>query len=135
MTPHTEALEDDFSWVLRKALKAREMAPSRLAELAGIEPREVLAFSRGQFSEQTARRIAPHLDLGPEAFANHPRYRPKPDLPAGLERLAFSFDDGLSLGMAAASSNKTLPLSDVLKAFNRSLRLFPTAMPPFSCPI
>ena len=28
MIPSPEPLEDDFTWVLRKALKSREMAPS-----------------------------------------------------------------------------------------------------------
>lgn len=94
MTPSPEALEDDFTWVLRKALKAREMAPSLLAELAGAEQREILAFSRGRFSADLARRIAPHLDLAPDALAGHPGYHPAPALPDGLERLAFPFDEG-----------------------------------------
>lgn len=94
MIPFPEPLEDDFTWVLRKALKARSMAPSLLAELAGEDQREVLSFSRGRFSADLARRLAPHLDLHPEALAGHPDYRPAPALPDGLERLAFPFDGG-----------------------------------------
>jgi len=96
MIPTPEPLEDDFTWVLRKALKAREMAPSLLAELAGASQREVIAFSRGRFSADLARQLAPHLELGPDALAGHPDYHPSPTLPAGLERLAFPFDEGFA---------------------------------------
>lgn len=96
MTTQAEPLEDDFTWVLRKALKALELAPSQLAELAAVAPPEVLAFSRGRFSADLARRLAPHLALHPEAFAGHPDYAPCPSLPPGLARLAFPFDEGFT---------------------------------------
>lgn len=93
MTP-PEPLEDDFTWVLRKALKSRNLAPTEAAEHAGLPPAEVLALSRGRFSAATARRVAPALGLDPGAFATLPDYHPQIDLPAGLARLAIPYDDG-----------------------------------------
>ncbi len=89
-------LEDDFSWVIRKAFKGHALAPAEAALRAGLPENEVLAFSRGKFSADTARRLAPVLGLNPEALANHDRYLPRPlalpnihrlDLPFGGERV------------------------------------------------
>jgi glyoxylase-like metal-dependent hydrolase (beta-lactamase superfamily II) len=89
-------LEDDFSWVLRKALKGHNLAPSEAASLAGLPENAVLSFSRGDFSPDTARRLAPALGLNPDALAKHDVYLPKPlalpfihrlDLPFGEERV------------------------------------------------
>lgn len=99
-------LEDDFSWVVRKAFKGLALAPGEAALRAGLPENEVLAFSRGKFSAETARRLAPALDLNPEALANHDHYQPKPlanpnihrlDLPFGGERVnAWLVDFGES---------------------------------------
>ena len=106
-------LEDDFSWVIRKAFKGHALAPGEAASRAGLAEKEVLAFSRGKFSADTARRLAPVLGLKPEALAKHDHYQPKPlalpnihrlDLPFGGERVnawlvwtgdaAIQFDTG-----------------------------------------
>jgi len=108
MIPSPEPLEDDFTWVLRKALKARDMAPSLLAELAGAERREVLAFTRGEFSADLARQLAPHLGLDAEALAGHPDYHPSPVLPTGLERIAFPFDEGFANAWLASRGGATV---------------------------
>lgn len=94
MPPAPEPLEDDFTWVLRKALKGRDLAPTEAATLAGLPPAEVLALSRGRFSAAIARQLAPVLDLNPAAFSALPDYHPQIDLPAGITRLAFPYDDG-----------------------------------------
>jgi len=89
-------LEDDFSWVIRKAFKGHNLAPGEAASRAGLSENAVLAFSRGNFSADTARRLAPVLGLNPDALANHDRYLPRPlaqpfihrlDLPFGEERV------------------------------------------------
>ena len=89
-------LEDDFTYVLRKALKGYALTLAEVALRAGISESQVLAFSRGHFSADTARRIARVLGLNPEALANHDHYLPKPlakplihrlDLPFGEERV------------------------------------------------
>lgn len=97
-------LEDDFSWVIRKAFKGLALAPGEAALRAGLTEKEVLVFSRGNFSADTARRLAPVLGLNLEALANHDRYQPKPialpnihrlDLPFGGERVnAWLVRDG-----------------------------------------
>ncbi len=89
-----EPLEDDFRWVLRKALKGRNLAPGEAAEMAGLPATEVLALSRGRFSEEAARRVAPVLGLDPAVFATLPDYHPRPPLPPGLHRHALAFDGG-----------------------------------------
>jgi glyoxylase-like metal-dependent hydrolase (beta-lactamase superfamily II) len=92
----TIMLEDDFTYVLLKALRGHALTPGEVALRAGIPESEILAFSRGNFSADTARSIAPVLGLNPDAFANHDHYLPKPqplpfihrlDLPFGEERV------------------------------------------------
>lgn len=89
-------LEDDFTYVIRKAFKGLNLAPGEAASRAGLPENAVLSFSRGIFSADTARRLAPVLGLNPDALANHDRYHPKPlaqpfihrlDLPFGKERV------------------------------------------------
>jgi glyoxylase-like metal-dependent hydrolase (beta-lactamase superfamily II) len=92
--PACEPLEDDFTWVLRKALKAAGLAPAQAAERAGVAPAAVATFSRGRFDAALAGMLAPALDLDPDAFAGLPEYRPMVTLPDGLQRLAFPFDGG-----------------------------------------
>lgn len=69
-------LEDDFTYVIRKAFKGLALAPGEAALRAGIAENEVLSFSRGRFSEEVARKLAPVLGLHPEALAAHDRYHP-----------------------------------------------------------
>lgn len=84
-------LEDDFTWVLKKALAGNGLAPSEAAARAGIDDAEVMAFLRGAFSPDTARALAPVLGLSADAFAAHPVYQPQaPELPA-VRRLDLPF--------------------------------------------
>jgi hydroxyacylglutathione hydrolase len=89
-------LEDDFTYVLLKALRGHALTAGEVALRAGIPESQVLTFSRGHFSTETARCIARVLGLNPEALANHDHYLPKPldqpcihrlDLPFGSERV------------------------------------------------
>ncbi len=121
-------LEDDFTWVLRKALKGHDLAPAAVATRAGLPESEVLAFSRGKFSPDTARRLANALGLNPAALANHPTHLPQPltlsevqrlDLPFGQERvnawlihtpdITILFDTGYDLTACRAALNGPLP--------------------------
>jgi hydroxyacylglutathione hydrolase len=121
-------LEDNFTWVLRKALKGLNLAPSEAASLAGLSETAVLAFSRGDFSADTARRLAPALGLNPEALANHDLYLPKPlalpsihriDLPFGEERvnawLVWTGDTAILFDTGYAPTSCTVAL-DALAA-------------------
>lgn len=89
-------LEDDFTYVIRKAFKGLALSPGEAAVKAGLPEKEVLSFSRGHFSADTARRLAPVLGLNPDALAKHDGYTPEPlalpeihrlDLPFGGERV------------------------------------------------
>ena len=97
-------LEDDFTYVLRKALAGHQLAPAEAAAQAGITEHSVLAFLRGSFCAETARRLAAVLGLNPQAFAAHAGYEPRPlalqqirrlDLPFGKEQVnAWRLDAG-----------------------------------------
>jgi hydroxyacylglutathione hydrolase len=89
-------LEDDFTYVTRKALKGHGLAPSEAANRAGLPEQEVLAFTKGHFSENVARRLAPILRLNPDALVGLSNYQPKPlqhpqihrlDIPSGEDRV------------------------------------------------
>lgn len=87
-----DTIEDDFTWVIRKALKGVDVAPCIAAGRAGLPEGEVMAFARGKFSAETARRLAPVLGLHPEALANHDHYHPHPLAIAGVKRLTLPFN-------------------------------------------
>lgn len=84
-------LEDDFTWVLKKALAGNGLAPSEAAARAGIVESEVMAFLRGAFSADTARALAPVLGLSPEAFAAHSVYQPHAPEIAHIQRIDLPF--------------------------------------------
>jgi hydroxyacylglutathione hydrolase len=123
-----DALEDDFTWVIRKALKGLGVAPAVAAGRAGLPENEVMAFCRGRFSAETARRLAPVLGLDPDALAGHNRYQPRPLEVSGIKRLnlpfngetvnawliesggnVILFDTGHSAGSCAAALGETRP--------------------------
>lgn len=87
----SDALEDDFTWVIRKALRGHDLAPAAAARRAGLPENEVLAFTRGTFSQTVARALAVALDLDPDALANHPNYLPEPHGTAAIRRLDLPF--------------------------------------------
>lgn len=84
-------IEDDFTWVFHKALKGHSLAPAEAAKRAGLPEQEVLAFSKGQFSESVARGLPRVLGLRAEAFAAHPDYEPRPLALHGVKRLDLPF--------------------------------------------
>lgn len=84
-------LEDDFTYVLKKALAGCGLTPDEAAELAGLPEISVLAFLRGSFSADSARRLARVLGLAPEAFARHPDYLPEPLAIPGIARIKLPF--------------------------------------------
>jgi glyoxylase-like metal-dependent hydrolase (beta-lactamase superfamily II) len=84
-------LEDDFTYVLRKALAGHGFSPADAAAQAGIAEHAVLAFLRGSFNPETARRLAPVLGLNPAAFSAHATYDPQPPALAEITRLELPF--------------------------------------------
>lgn len=87
-------LEDDFTYVLRKALLGNGLAPAEAAVRADLPETDVLAFLRGSFSRKTALRIAPVLGLNRDAFAALPDYQPRVCDFTPIERVELPFEDG-----------------------------------------
>ena len=86
-------LEDNYTWVIRKALRGLGLTPGDAARQAGIPEHELLAFLEGNFSEEAARRLAPVLYLKTEALINHPGYLPEPLALPGIHRLDLPFGE------------------------------------------
>jgi hydroxyacylglutathione hydrolase len=84
-------LEDDITYVIRKALKGLGISPSEAAARAGLPEREVLSLYRGNFSAVTARQLAPALGLDPDALAAHDNYLPAAIGLAEIQQLALPF--------------------------------------------
>jgi hydroxyacylglutathione hydrolase len=87
------ALEDDFTYVLRKALTGHGLEPAEAATRAGLTENEVHHFLQGTFSAVTARQLAAALGLNAEAYARHATYQPQPLALPGIERLDLPFGD------------------------------------------
>lgn len=84
-------LEDDFTWVLRKALTGKGLSIDEAAARAGLAENEVTTFSQGIFSPDTARKLANVLDLNQAAFANHANYLPQPISHPSIQRLDMPY--------------------------------------------
>lgn len=84
-------LEDDFTYVLRKALTGHALMPAEAAAQAGLPADDVHAFLQGTFRAETARKLAAVLGLNAEAFARHAGYLPRPQDLRGIARLDLPF--------------------------------------------
>jgi hydroxyacylglutathione hydrolase len=102
-------LEDDFTYVLRKAFKGLALAPGEAALRAGLAESAVLGLSRGNFSPDVARGLAPVLGLDPAALADHPNYHPRPQSVRGIHRLELPFgEDGVNAWRITAGATAIL---------------------------
>lgn len=86
-------LEDDFTFVLRKALAGNGMAPAEAARRAGVPEDRVLGMLRGTFDASAAAALAPVLGLSASAFVRHPQHSPRPLGIDGVKRLVLPFED------------------------------------------
>lgn len=86
-------LEDDFTHVIRKALKGLALSQGEASSRAGIRSAELDALLGGRFDPALARRLAPVLGLSPEALARHPEYRPDAPGADSLRRLELPFGE------------------------------------------
>jgi len=86
-------LEDDYTYVLRKALLGHGLSPAEAAEQAGLSAADVLAFSRGRFSAEVARALSTVLGLKAEALASHPNYEPAEVAADFITRLELPFGE------------------------------------------
>lgn len=86
-----DMLEDDFTYVLRKALMGQAITPQQAAARAAIPVDDVLAFLDGTFNPETARNLANVLGLNADAMARHDVYLPALIDLAGVQRLDLPF--------------------------------------------
>ena len=87
-------MEDDITYVLRKALRGHDLAPGEAAGRAGLAEGAVMGLLRGRFSETAARALAPVLGLGAEALAHLPGYESAPRNEPFLRQLDMPFHGG-----------------------------------------
>lgn len=124
-------LEDDFTYVLHKALRGHDLSPAKAASLAGISESKVLDLLGGSFSGETARSLAPVLGLNTEALARHADYQPEPLALAGIERLDLPFGgDSVNAWLVRAGDvvvlfDAGLETSDLTKALDTSCGRLP----------
>lgn len=85
-------IEDDFTYVLRKALLGHSLTPATVSLLGGLTEIEVQNFLNGLFSPATARKLAVVLGLKDDAFAAHEFYQPKDVAVSGIHRLILPFN-------------------------------------------
>jgi hydroxyacylglutathione hydrolase len=86
-----EALEDDFTDVIRKAQEGIEMDDDHLAAKAGITPAQLRALKEGRADAEALERVAPVLGLSGSALVDLALGRWRPELPiefAGLARFS-----------------------------------------------
>ena len=84
-------LEDDFTYVLRKALVGAGLTPEQAGKRAGLSEAAVYEFLDGLFSAGTARLLAPLLGLDAAAFSTHNQYHPRSLTLPEIERLDLPF--------------------------------------------
>ena len=88
----TWMLEDDFTYVLKKALRGQALSLEQVAGRSGLPGQRVALFSRGMFDPHTATAVAEVLGLSPEAYAAHQDYHPDLlELP-DVQRLILPFN-------------------------------------------
>ena len=86
-------LEDDFTYVLRKALRGLALSPAEAAGRAGLSEQRVLSFSRGYFDPFVARELGNALGLNAAAFAGHMEYHPASLVSPHIRRLILPFGE------------------------------------------
>lgn len=86
-------LEDDFTYVFRKALMGHCLSLADAAERAGLQESAVLDFQNGEFSPEIARKLAAVLGLKSEAFTRHAAYQPEPLDMHNVERIDLAFGE------------------------------------------
>ena len=84
-------LEDDFTYVIRKALTGLGLSPGEAAKRAGISELDVREIIGGRFSAEVLRKLAPALGLNADAMARHSGYHPLPLDISGIDRLDLPF--------------------------------------------
>ncbi len=85
-------LEDDFTYVLRKAMAGNGLSVEDCAARIGCGADEVSSLLQGRWDPALAGRLTDCLGLGVSAMREHPSYAPRAILPGGLRRLDLPFE-------------------------------------------
>lgn len=85
-------MEDDFTYVLRKALRGQALNLQQVTELAALPENKVISFSRGHFDSHVSRSLAKVLGLSPDAYAAHLDYHPESLRLPYIRRLILPFN-------------------------------------------
>lgn len=85
-------LEDDCTYVIRKALTGHGLSPAEAAKRAGVSELDVREIIGGRFSAETLLKLAPVLGLKADALARHSDYHPLPLGMTCIDRLDLPFE-------------------------------------------
>ena len=86
-------LEDDYAYVIHKALIGADLAEEKLVEQLGLTDSAWQSFLAGDFDVELAQKVAEILKLKPDAFTAYPIYHPKPVEVEGVTRIELPFKD------------------------------------------
>lgn len=88
-------LEDKFNDIVGKAMRGLQLSDSQVAEKSGADAAAIHALRAGQWSEATARKVAPTLHLGTDALAasGNESWAPEPVSINGLAQFNQPYDD------------------------------------------
>lgn len=91
----TIPIEDNFEDILGKAQRGLELADSELAERANVTASELKSALAGRFDETVVRKLAPVLNLNPEALVASGRkeWFPEPIRMDGLATFTTPYGD------------------------------------------
>ena len=131
-------LEDDFNDILNKAMSGLRMTDKELARRSGVSAEIIHGLCRGQLDETSLPRIAPSLNLDPQALLRSALklYRPRPVEMEGLEMFTSNYRGAMTVNAFLVwdpasreaaifdTSTDALPLVDRIEA----LGLKPTAV-------
>jgi glyoxylase-like metal-dependent hydrolase (beta-lactamase superfamily II) len=92
-------LEDDFNDILNKAISGLRLTDRELAKRSGVSVEIIHGLCRGQLDETSLPRIAPHLNLDPQALLRSALklYRPRPVEMEGLEMFTTSYRGAMTV--------------------------------------
>lgn len=86
-------LEDDFSDVLRKAMRGNSLTPQQAASMASLDPADVTKLLNGSWYEPSLRILAKTLSLHDDALAALPRYCPPSYHHPAITRIEMPFGE------------------------------------------
>ncbi|MGD7653685.1 MAG: MBL fold metallo-hydrolase [Verrucomicrobiales bacterium] len=102
-------IEDDFSYVLRKALAGNGMSAGDVAVRAAVAVEEVEGLLGGRFSAALAGKVGRVLGLGVKACEGHGDYEPAALELAGVRRVELPFgEDGVNVWLVECGGTRVM---------------------------